>query len=92
MTTTPNQGGQTSKESQALVCHHTENHKNGAGELLGTWIEIQIDDGVLVQCRICNMHYGVIKNPSKDDAMLQAYLLQQRRLSCPGCGENPFLG
>lgn len=29
----------------------------------------------------------------KSDAELyQAYLQQQRRLACPGCGEEPFLG
>lgn len=92
MNTTPNQGEHSSQEPQVSVCNHTETHKNGSGELLGTWIEIPIDDGILVKCCVCSLQYGVIKQPSKDDVMLKAYLQQQSRRSCPGCGEDPFLG
>mgnify|MGYP003110207333 CR=1 FL=1 len=43
-------------------------------------------------------HVGKTPNDETDcdqqspDDMTAAYLQQQRRLACPGCGEEPFLG
>jgi len=37
--------------------------------------------------------YGVIERRTMSlDEMQAAYIEQQRRLACPGCGEEPFLG
>lgn len=75
-------------------CNHTLYPRNGAGESLGSWIEQRTASGVRVVCRYCQKFYGyrTISRTADEDRLLQAYLEQQRRLACPGCGEEPFLG
>ena len=89
MATIPNQGGQTRTDSDVTHCNNTLQHKNAAGTLLGSWIEIPNDSGLRVECRYCKKFYGNILLSA--DAQ-KAYAEQQRRLSCPGCGESPFAG
>ena len=51
---------------------------------------------MLLSCLISYLNLSEIETPcfsGKSDAkMYQAYLAQQRRLACPGCGAEPFLG
>lgn len=81
-------------ELQARVCNHTLHHKDDSGRLAGTWIETNGPYGTRVSCRVCGKFFGYHPNEAKrtDDELYKAYLEQQRRLACPGCGEEPFLG
>lgn len=89
MRNSQNQGGpQTQNEA---ACNHTENYKDSRGNLLGTWCEVPTANFIRVQCTVCLKVYGTIPRMSEEEAR-RAYLEQQKRLSCPGCGESPFLG
>ena len=88
-----NHGGPGNEGSDLERCNHTVNHKSAAGELLGTWIEVRVEAAVRIECRVCGDLHGVIeKKRTTQEELHAAYLLQQRRLACPGCGEEPFLG
>jgi len=73
-------------------CEHTLHPVDEQGEPTGTWM---LEDGggsLRVICRVCLKFYGNIDSrESKEADLRKAYLEQQRRLSCPGCGEEPFL-
>lgn len=73
------------------VCQHTPCHKSSDGRMQGTWIEVRIESITYIACDICGAKFGTVAN-ANDEAVRQAYLEQQRRLACPGCGEAPFLG
>ncbi len=72
-------------------CQHTPCHKSENGQMQGTWVEIRVDSITYVACNICGAKFGTVAN-ANDEMIRQAYLEQQRRLACPGCGESPFLG
>jgi hypothetical protein len=84
----------TSANPIAEVCNHTLHHKDPAGKLEGTWIETSGAYGIRVSCRVCGKFFGYHPKESDrtDEELYKAYLEQQRRLACPGCGEEPFLG
>lgn len=73
------------------VCQHTLCHKSADGHMQGTWVEVRVESITYVACNICGAKFGTVAN-ANDEAVRQAYLEQQRRLACPGCGESPFLG
>ena len=75
------------------LCDHTVQHVDQDGKMLGSWIESTEEYGVRVACRICNKLYGYRprEDGRTDKQLYEAYLEQQRRLACPGCGESPFL-
>ena len=73
------------------ACQHTPCHKSEDGQMQGSWVEIRIESITYVACNICGAKFGTVAN-ANDEAVRQAYLEQQRRLACPGCGESPFLG
>lgn len=89
MSTVPNQGGTSAKESGSTSCQHTTQHQSTSGVFLGTWIEVKVAEGSRVVCSVCGKLFEQIKS---DEEILAAYLEQQLRLACPGCGESPFLG
>ncbi len=61
--------------------------------VLGSWIEVEMGSSVRIECMACGELYGVIERIKMTaEEMQAAYLEQQRRLACPGCGESPFLG
>lgn len=88
-------GGQAAQDAKhsttTQTCEHTESHLNSAGNLQGSWEEIPIPEGLRIQCRCCGKIFGTIRDTSPEDAM-RAYMEQQARRACPGCGESPFLG
>ncbi len=93
MATVCNHGGADSERTKGTKCNHTADHKNAAGVLLGSWIEVEIGSTIRIECVACKKLYGVIERKTMSPEEMQAaYLEQQRRLACPGCGEEPFLG
>ncbi len=91
MSRTPNQVGSDSTRRIPQRCNHLEQVKSLDGQLLGSWVEIEIDKVIYTACTYCGVRYGK-HNPPDEEAARRAYLEQQRRLACPGCGEEPFLG
>ncbi|MDZ4849728.1 MAG: hypothetical protein SGI77_10565 [Pirellulaceae bacterium] len=81
-------------DSEVLVCNHTLHYRDPNGNPLGSWIESNGVYGMRVACRVCDKFFGYLPNEQgrSDQEMYEAYLEQQRRLACPGCGEEPFLG
>ena len=81
-------------DSKVLVCNHTLHHRDQDGNPLGSWIESTGGYGIRVACRVCDELFGYLPNDlgRSDQELYEAYLEQQRRRSCPGCGEEPFLG
>jgi len=75
-----------------IVCNHTNQLSDGSGQPLGSWIATDTKDGIRYSCDGCGKLFGYQPNKKSDAEMYQAYLAQQRRLACPGCGEEPFLG
>jgi len=73
------------------VCQHTACHKSEDGQMQGSWVEVRVESITYVACNFCGVQFGAVAN-ANDEAVRQAYLEQQRRLACPGCGESPFLG
>ncbi len=93
MATVCNHGGPNSDGTNSTECNHTTDHKSAAGVLLGSWIEVGIGHKIRIECVACKKLYGVIERRTMSpDEMHAAYIEQQRRLACPGCGEEPFLG
>ena len=76
------------------ICDHTLHHRDQNGKLNGSWIETVGPCGVRVACRVCDRLFGYKPKEAgrTDDELYEAYLEQQRRRACPGCGEEPFLG
>jgi len=115
MSRTSNQVGSSSPKGVPQSCHHVEQVRTPDGQLLGSWIEIEIytvtytacntvtytacntvtytacNTVTYTACNFCGVRYGK-HNPSDEETVRRAYLEQQRRLACPGCGEEPFLG
>ncbi len=84
--------GNTESASPLSVCNHTNQLSDGSGQPLGSWIATDTRHGIRYSCGGCGKLYGYQPNKKSDAEMYQAYLAQQRRLACPGCGEEPFLG
>ena len=82
------------QRSAIVVCNHTLHHRDQVGSLTGSWVESTGPYGVRVACGVCDKFFGYQPNEAgrSDMALYAAYLEQQRRLACPGCGEEPFLG
>jgi hypothetical protein len=77
------------------VCDHTLHAIDDQGQATGSWTVERSGKAERVICRVCGKFYGYIdacRQSKKQEQMRRAYLEQQRRLSCPGCGEEPFLG
>ena len=91
MSRTSNQGGSNNSKGMPQSCQHVEQAKSPEGQLLGSWIEIEIDTVIYTACNFCGVRFGK-HDLSDKEAGRRAYLEQQRRLACPGCGEEPFLG
>ncbi len=75
-------------------CEHNIEAIDREGRTTGSWTIEQSGKAQRVVCRVCGKFYGYIDTCSqakKQEQMRQAYLEQQRRLACPGCGEEPFL-
>ncbi|MDZ4850389.1 MAG: hypothetical protein SGI77_13975 [Pirellulaceae bacterium] len=81
-------------DSKVAICNHTLHHRDEDGTPLGSWIESTGVYGIRVTCRVCDKFFGYLPNEQgrSDQELYEAYLEQQRRLACPGCGEEPFLG
>ena len=75
-----------------LVCDHTLHLSDANGTPTGSWSASSTNDGIHYSCACFGKLYGYQPNKKSDAEMYQAYLEQQRRLSCPGCGEEPFMG
>ena len=75
-----------------LVCDHTLHLSDANGTPTGSWSANSTRDGIYYSCACCGKLYGYQPNKKSDAEMYQAYLEQQRRLACPGCGEEPFMG
>ena len=75
-----------------LICDHTLHLSDANGTPTGSWSAAGTKDGIHYSCACCGKLYGYQPNKKSDAEMYKAYLEQQRRLSCPGCGEEPFLG
>ena len=76
------------------TCDHTLQALNSAGRPTGTWV-IEEKGGVRrVVCGVCGKVYGRLSVGNERQKMTahEAYLQQQQRRACPGCGEEPFLG
>jgi len=87
-------------EAQTVQCNHTTQALDDSGQPLGSWRLDRRHGRDCVVCCACGRFYGYISKPTKKrrdgspkgrDA-IEAYREQQRRRSCPGCGEEPFLG
>ncbi len=75
-----------------LVCDHTLHLSDTNGKPTGSWSANSTKDGIHYSCACCGKLYGYQPDKKSDAEMYKAYLEQQRRLACPGCGEEPFLG
>lgn len=76
-------------------CDHTLHALDDQGQTTGSWVIEANGKSSRVVCRFCRKFYvkvEVRKQDEEQERLRQAYLEQQRRLSCPGCGEEPFLG
>lgn len=76
------------------TCDHTLQALNSAGQPTGSWV-IEEKGGVRrVVCGVCGKVYGRLSVDNQRQKMTanEAYLQQQQRRACPGCGEDPFLG
>ena len=74
------------------VCDHTIELFDPQGRLRGSWIGEDSPHGTRYACQRCGKFYGYQPDKKSQEAMYQAYLEQQRRLNCPGCGDSPFMG
>ncbi len=74
------------------VCDHAIQLIDQHGKIRGSWMGEDSQNGTRYSCRHCGKFYGYQPNKTSQEAMHQAYLEQQRRLNCPGCGDSPFMG
>ncbi|MEQ8850053.1 hypothetical protein [Botrimarina sp.] len=86
------QAAVTLAPAQSSDCDHTHHALDGDGRPTGSWTIDPAGGKPRVVCRVCGKFYGFLPPSKRDQAMQRAYQLQQQRLSCPGCGETPFLG
>ena len=87
----------TTRRCNMSQCNHTPFPVDPNGATTGSWIIDYQGDTARIVCEICRRFYGYLptaegKRHDEEARLRQAYLEQQRRLSCPGCGEEPFLG
>ena len=75
-----------------MTCNHTLHAHDEHGRLTGSWTHKETEHGVRVVCRECGRLYGQLGTADLQKKMRAAYIQQQRRRGCPGCGEEPFLG
>jgi hypothetical protein len=80
-----------SQSTVASHCQHTQEYRTESGELLGSWIEVSMESKTVISCRGCGIEFQKFVEGVQAE-MLRAYQEQMRRLACPGCGEEPFLG
>lgn len=76
-------------------CNHTLHAIDAAGQTTGSWVIRETGRVRRVECDVCGKFYGrfaTVKSSKKRPHPDQAYLQQQQRRACPGCGEEPFLG
>ncbi len=81
-----------SSQPLELVCDHTIELFDQQGRVRGSWVGEDSPNGIRYSCRKCGKFYGYQPNKHSKEAMYQAYLEQQRRLNCPGCGDGTFMG
>lgn len=74
------------------TCEHTLHLFDGQGKITGSWHGEETENGIRYSCRHCGKFYGYQPNEKTQKQHYQAYLEQQRRMGCPGCGEEPFMG
>ena len=79
-------------QSSQPICNHTSHLLDTKGQPSGSWIAKNTKEGIGYSCGGCGSIYGYQLDKKSDAELYQAYLQQQRRLACPGCGEEPFLG
>lgn len=72
-------------------CQHTQEYRTQSGDLSGSWIEVSMESETVISCRGCGIEFQQFVEEVEAE-MLRAYQEQMRRLACPGCGEEPFLG
>jgi len=75
-----------------FVCNHTLHISTKDGKPTGSWVANETRDGIRYSCGCCGKFYGIQPDKKADVDLYKAYIEQQRRLACPGCGEEPFLG
>ena len=82
------------RKTNRAICDHTLHHRGQDGKPIGSWIESKGPYGIRIACRVCDKLFGYKPKEAgrTEDELYEAYLEQQRRLACPGCGEEPFLG
>jgi len=74
-------------------CDHTLHPIAESGATTGSWTIDRSAAKPRVVCGVCGKFYGYLRTPEEvRRSLYQAYQEQQRRRSCPGCGEEPFLG
>ncbi len=97
-TATPQEKGRTDamddqvNASPQEKCDHTIELFDQHGKIRGSWKGEDSPNGIRYSCRHCEKFYGYQPHKNSQEAMHQAYLEQQRRLNCPGCGDGPFMG
>lgn len=85
--------GQSFEGQSMNECDHTLKAIDETGVTTGSWVIRETGAIRRVECGVCGKFYGRIPtNPNDQKRANQAYLEQQRRRACPGCGEEPFLG
>ena len=96
--TTPQEKGRTDAMDDQVSacprveCDHTIELFDQYGKIRGSWKGEDSPSGIRYSCRNCGKFYGYQPDKKAQEAMYQAYLEQQRRLNCPGCGDGPFTG
>lgn len=76
-------------------CDHTLHLTDADGRPIGSWHEEPTREGVRLACRRYGRLFGYRLNATaaaRQERMWRAYVEQQRRMNCPGCGDEPFLG
>lgn len=73
-------------------CDHTLHAIDNNGQTTGTWVVREVGGVRRVACGSCGKVYGRLHTaPHADSESRKRYEEQQRRLACPGCGEDPFI-
>lgn len=73
-------------------CDHTLHAIDDQGRPTGSWMIERSEKVSRVVCGACQKFYGYLQTEEKKATLLrQAYLEQQRRLSCPAVAKSRFL-
>ena len=75
-------------------CCHTDEAIDVHGNLQGSWQREQVGRRIKIACGCCDVVYGYLTDSGDRDREEdeRRYRAQIALLSCPGCGESPFLG